>query len=236
MSRYMPNHSGLFIARSLTALVALTIVAPATNSLSAQAALGTPFIAKNNLSFHSSQLTRSGGSETTTMFGVVYGHRFGAADAQSNITMVVRGSARPLDQIDSGVLDVAANVGITRSVAALPKLSLAASTGVGLMAWSDGAANTGRLNVTVPVNAGLSYDFHVRTATISPFAMGSVARYNLRTSLNDVVQTTDKGWDAHYTTGASLRLREVVLTSSRIVGEYGMPAKSRWAFSAGISF
>ncbi|MFN8581375.1 MAG: hypothetical protein U0163_10415 [Gemmatimonadaceae bacterium] len=225
-----------YVARSLTALALLTVLAPSTNSASAQAALGTPFIAKNNLSFQSSQLTRSGGDETTTMFGVVYGHRFGAADAPSNVTMVLRGSARPLDQMDSGVLDLSANVGITRTVASMPKLSLAASTGVGLMAWSDDAAKTGRVNVTVPVNAGVSYDLRVRSATITPFAMGSVARYRLRTALNDVVQTTDNGWDAYYTTGASLRLREVVLTSSRIAGEYGMPARSRWAFSAGISF
>ena len=62
------------------------------------------------------------------------------------------------------------------------------------------------------------------------------SRYDLRTSLDDVQQTKERGWDTYYTSGASLKLREVVLTSSVTSGEHGMPNRSRWAFSAGVSF
>lgn len=220
-------------ARTAIALVALAIAAvPA----SAQDALGTPFIGRNLFSFHTAQNTRSGGPATTQTFGAIYGHRFGALDAVSNVHLVVRASARPLEGVDSGVLDFAATVGASQDVAGIPNLSFAASTGVGLMAWSDDAARTGRVNMQIPVNTGLSYALKIGSATFSPFAMGTLARYDLRTSLDDVQLTKERGWDTYYTSGASLKLREVVLTSSVTSGEHGMPNKSRWAFSAGISF
>ena len=224
------------VARARTVIAVAATTAILASSLSAQTALGTPFIRSNNLSFYSSELTRRGGAETTTMFGVLYGHRFGRSDAATRMTLVLRGSARPFDDVKAGVLDAAATVGATHDVQSLPGVSVAGSTGAALMAWSDDAARTGRAHLTIPVNAGVSYDLRVRSATISPFAMGTVARYDLRTSLDDVQQTSDKGWDAHYTTGASLRLAEVVLTTSRIVGEHAMPNRSRWTFSAGLSF
>lgn len=216
------------------AVTAATILFAST--VSAQAALGTAFIRSNNLSFYTSELTRTGGEQTTNMFGIVYGHRFGGSGDLTRPTLVIRGSGRAFDDVQSGILDVAATVGISRDIAALPGLSLAASTGLGMMAWGDNIARTGRLHVTIPANAGVSYDVRVRGATISPFATGTVTRYDLRTAVNDVQESVRGGWDGLYTTGVSLRLKEVVVTSSRIVGEYGMPNRSRWAFSAGVSF
>lgn len=221
-------------ARTIIAVASASgLLAPA---LAAQAALGTPFVRSNNLSFYSSELTRSGGTETTTMFGVLYGHRFGRSGDATRMTMVLRGSARPFDDVQAGVLDVAATIGASHDVRGLPGLSVGASSGATMMAWGDDAARTGRLHLTIPLNAGLGYDLRIRRATVSPFVMGTVARYDLRTSFDDVQQSVDQGWDAHYTAGASLRLQEIVLTTSRIVGEYGMPHRSRWTVSAGLSF
>lgn len=238
MLRHILQYSTGRRPHTMAAIVAATLagVLAAPASAGAQAALGTPFIGANLLSFHSAQNTRSGGAATTTTFGLVYGHRFGQRDAVSRLNMTVRASARPLEGVDSGVLDVAATVGVSRTITGLERLSVAASTGMGMMAWSDDVATTGRVQLSIPANAGVSYALRIRNATLSPFAMGSVAHYDLRTSLDDVQLTRESGWDSYYTTGASLRLREVVLTASRIVGEHGMPTRSRWAASAGISF
>lgn len=221
------------LIRAAAVAAALSLVA---SRLSAQAALGSPFIRDNTLSFRASELTRTGAAEMTTTFGGVYGHRFGQAGAATRVIMQIRASARPFDDVQAAVLDAGATVGISRQVTAVSGLQMAASAGLGMMGWADDVAKTGRLLVTIPVNAGLSYDLHVKGATISPFAMGTAGRYDLRTSLDDVRQSLDRGWDASYTTGVSLRLQEVVLTSARIVGEYGMPNRSRWTFSAGVSF
>lgn len=202
----------------------------------AQTAVGNPFIGNNTLSFHASELTRSGAAEMTTTFGVVYGHRFGAAEDQNRLTMKLQASARPFDDAKSAVLDAAASVGVVRDIRLVPALQVAASAGMGLMAWSDDATKKDRLEFTIPANAGVSYDLRIRSATLSPFVMGTIARYDLRTAENDVQQTAHRGWDASYTSGVSLRLKEVVLSSSRIVGEYGMPNRSRWTFAAGISY
>jgi len=223
-----PNIATAAVIASLAALLPATAIA--------QAALGTPFIGGNVLSFQFAQATRNAGPTTTTTFGVLFGHRFGSSDAHSNVNVVVRASARPLEGVDTGVLDFAATVGVSQKVGGLPNLSVAASTGLGLMAWNDDAAKSGRAQISIPANAGVSYAVKLGYATIAPFAMGTVARYDQRNSVNDVEQSKDKGWDTHYTTGASLRLKEVVLTSSRIVGEHGMSTRSRWTFSAGVSF
>lgn len=220
-------------ARAAIALLTLTVAAAPA---SAQAALGTPFIGRNLFSFHTAQNSRSGGAATTQTFGAIYGHRFGALDATSNVHLVVRFSARPLEGKDTGVLDMAATVGGAQEVPGIPNLSVAASVGAGLMAWADDAAKTGRAQLQIPVNSGVSYAIKLGSATLSPFAMGTLARYDLRTSLDDVQQTRERGWDTYYTSGASLKLREVVLTSSVTSGEHGMPNRSRWAFSAGVSF
>jgi hypothetical protein len=236
MSRIQLSNARMIVARS-PRLAILTVVAGLLPSaLTAQAALGVPFIGATNLSYYSAELSRSGGSETTTLYGASFAHRFSEAANPMRGTMQLRFSAHPFDKVKAGVLDVAAMAGVERNVPTVPGLSVAASTGVDAMAWGNDIANTGRLHLTIPANAGVSYDLHVKSATVSPFAMGTIARYDLRSYVNDVRQTSDRGWDASYTTGASLRLKGVVLTTSRIVGEYGMPNKSRWAFSAGISF
>ncbi len=226
MTRSIPPSAALIASLSLLA----------ASPMLAQDALGTPFIGRNLYSFHAAQNSRSGGGAHTTTFGAVYGHRFGAADAPSRVSLVVRFSARPLDGVDSGVLDMAATVGMSRTIDALPNLSVAASTGAGLMAWSDDAAKTGRAQFSIPANAGLSYAIKVGGATLAPFAMGTLSRYDLRRAVNDVQVSRDTGWDTYVSTGASLRLREVVFNTARVDGEHGMPTRSRWTFSAGVSF
>lgn len=240
MSRIQLQPLTTVVARVRT-LVISTTASIATIGLGAvtvpaQAALGTPFIHSNTLTIRAAQLSRSGGPETTTMFGIEYGRRFGQGDTATRKTLVLRGSARAFDEVEAGVLDISATVGISRQLSRVRGLSVAASTGLGMKAWGDDIANTGRVYLTIPANAGASYDLRVRGATISPFVMGTVSRYDLRTSVDDVRESVDQGWDAHYTTGASLRLKKIVMTSSRVSGEYGMPDRSRWMFSAGVSF
>jgi len=222
--------------RSGSLLIVGLIAGLSARSLPAQTALGTPFIGANNLSYHLAELTRSGGAEITRVHGISYGHRFGAADRATHTTMVFRGSARPFDDVNAGVLDVAGAVGLSHASRAVTGLSVAASAGVGVMAWGDDIAKTGRMQITIPVTAGAGYDLRFRGVTLSPFAKATIARYDLRTYLDDERQSLDSGWDASYTSGVSVRLKEVVFTSTRIVGEHGMPERSRWAFSAGISY
>jgi len=204
--------------------------------LAAQTALGTPFIGANNLSFSSSQLTRTGGPEITTLFGASYARQFGSPDQATHTTLAVRVVARPFDEVKSGVVDMSVTFGMSYDVPELSGLSVAASAGIGMMAWGDDVANTGRSYRTVPASAGVSYDLHLKRLTISPFAMASLGRYDLRTYVDDVRQSSVTGWDTNYRLGASVRLKELVLTTARIIGEEGMPTRSRWAFSAGISF
>lgn len=220
--------------RAAAAAAMLAALAPAL--VHAQDALGTPFIGNHLISFHTAQNTRLDRPAATNTFGVLYGQRFRASASGSHVNLTVRASARPLEGVDSGILDFAATVGLSRQLSALPALSFAASTGVGLMAWADDAAKTGRANFTVPANAGVSYALHIGGATLSPFAMGSMARYDLRNAVNDERTSRETGWDSYYATGATLRLREVALSTSRIAGERGMPSRSRWAFAAGVSF
>ncbi len=242
MSRHSvaaPLHTARRSSASLAAVIGASLVSLATFvplASHAQDALGTPFIGRHLLSFQTAQNTRTGGPATTNTFGLLYGHRFGPRDGQSHVNLVVRTGARPLEGTDSGVLDLAATLGVSQQLPALPGLSVAASTGIGLMAWSDDAAGTGRANFSVPANAGVSYALHLGGATLSPFAMGTVARYDVRNAVNDERVSREVGWDSYYATGATLRLREVAFATSRIVGERGMPQRSRWTFSAGISF
>ncbi|MGE3616708.1 MAG: hypothetical protein AB7L66_12625 [Gemmatimonadales bacterium] len=217
-------------------LLAPMLAALAVVPAAAQTALGTPFIRSNHLSFYSAQNSRTGGPETTHTFGVVYGHQFGRLGKPTRVAMVLRGSARPFDDAAAGVLDAAASLALSHDVAAVPGLSVGASAGVAVTAWGDDLANTGRANFRYPATVGASYDIRMKRVTLSPFVTGSVARYDFRTYLNDVRQTQSTGWDGYYAIGASARLQEVVITSTRIVSEYGMPIRSRWAFSAGISF
>lgn len=227
MSRTLMQFAGR--ALPLAAMTALV-----GSALPAQAALGTPYIGSNTLSFYTSELPRSGAPETAATFGAAYGHRFGKAESATRMTMLVRLNARSFDP-EKGIAEFAARVGVSHDVRQVPGLALAAATGVGAIAWGDNAADTGRVHFTIPAEVGASYDLRLGSATIAPFASASVQRYNRRTGIESP-EVEEKGWDATYTTGVSLRLRELVLTSSRIAGEWGMPQKSRWAFSAGVSF
>jgi hypothetical protein len=204
--------------------------------IEAQAALGTPFIGPNVLSYQMAELSRSGGADLTRVYGLSYGRRFGGADNPTQYSMVLSGSARPFDDVEAGVADFAGRIAASHEVAAVPGLQVAASAGAEVMAWGDDVANTGRMLLTIPVTAGVSYDVSIAGATLSPFATASIARHDLRTYLDDVKQSSDAGWDARYSSGVSLRISHVVLTSTRIIGETAMPNKSRWSFSAGISY
>jgi len=236
MSRTLLQVTRNAVVRTRAAVAAVAISGLLATGLQAQAALGTVFIGKHTLTFQSSELTRAAGAELTTLFGVAYGRRYGQATDATRMTMVLRGTARPFEASNAGVFDGSAALGVNHDVRIVPGLSVAASAGAGAMAWGDDEARTGRLRLTFPVNAGAAYDIRVGRATIAPFAMATLARYDMRNYLDDVRTSSHKGWDGAYTIGTSLRLSEVVLTSSRIVGEYGMPNRSRWAFSAGISF
>jgi hypothetical protein len=222
------------ISRSTFSLVIIAGLTATT--LPAQTAIGTPFVGRNNLSYQMAELSRSGGTDLTRVYGLSYGRRFGQAGNPTQYAMVLSGSARPFDDVDGGVADFAGRVAISHDVAAIPGFSVAASAGAEVMAWGDDIAKTGRMLVTVPMTAGISYDLRVAGATLSPFATASIARHELRTYLDDVRQSREAGWDARYSSGVSLRVNHIVLTSTRIVGETGMPNKSRWSFSAGISY
>lgn len=221
------------VFRTGCAVVASLLV---TSPASAQAALGTPFIGANSLSLYSGQITRSGGPDITHTFGVVYGRRFRGGERRTHATLVLRASARPFDDVEAGVLDAGASLALSHRVEAVPGLSLAGSAGLGVMAWGDDLAKTGRHHLSIPATAGASYAIRLGSATLAPFASASLARYNIGTWLDDVRQTTATGWDGYYTLGASLALRELILSSSRVVGEHGMPTRSRWLFTAGVSF
>jgi hypothetical protein len=233
MSRSLMQYAGPALARGRATLpIAMTALIGST--LPAQTALGTPYIGSNTLSFYSTELPRSGAPETATTYGVAYGHRFGMAESATRMTMLVRLNARAIDE-EKGLAEFAARVGVSHDVRQVPGLALAAAWGVGAIAWGDNAADTGRVHFTIPAEVGASYDLRIGSATVSPFASASMQRYNRRTGIESP-EVVEKGWDATYTTGVSLRLSEIVLTSSRIAGEWGMPQRSRWAFSAGVSF
>ena len=48
--------------------------------------------------------------------------------------------------------------------------------------------------------------------------------------------SSDNGWDARRTTGVSLSLRDIVVTTGHVRGERGLPNRSRWTLAAGFSF
>ncbi len=205
-------------------------------SAQAQSALGTPFIGRNTVSYHSGELTRNGGPEMIRVPGIVYGRRFGDLARADGLVMVIRASGRPLSGETSGILDLSASIGTERAVPQVPGLMAAVSLGAGMMAWGDDSARTGRLDLSFPVSTGLSYAVRVKGATVSPFATAAVARYDRRTAVDDIRQSTARGWDGRYTAGVAVRLKELVLTSTRIYSEIGMPQRSRWAFSVGVSY
>ncbi len=216
--------------------VALALLAGLVPELAAQAALGAPFIGRHAIRFETAELTRDGSPEMTTVVGGSYGRQLGRPTGPSRFAIHFRGSARPFDDAEAGVLDVSSDITIDRAVRQLPGISVAGSLGLSMMGWGDDIAETGRLLVSVPMTAGVAYDLRIGGATLAPYFSYTIAAYDMRTGVDNVQTSRNTGWDARHAIGTSLRLKEVVLTSSRIVGEYGMPTGSRWTFSAGISY
>jgi hypothetical protein len=236
MSRTQTTIARMAVQVTRHAMPVLAIAILTASRIEAQAALGTPFVGPNNLSYQMAELSRTGGADLTRVYGLSYGRRFGSANNPTQYSMLLSGSARPFDDVDAGVADFSARIAASHAIAAFPGLSVAAAAGAEMMAWGDDAASTGRMMVTIPVTAGVSYDVRIAGAILSPFATASIARQELRTYLDDVRQSRDAERDARYSSGVSLRVNHVVLTSTRIIGETGMPNRSRWSFSAGISY
>jgi hypothetical protein len=219
-----------------TLRAALLLSTVAASGLSAQSALGTPFIQDNVLAFRSTQIGETGASALTTTYGAVYAHRYGGSEHATRPFLTLRTSARSLDAGNVGILEAGIALGMEHQVRAVRGLSLAASLGASAVGWGDDAVDTGRLLTQIPATLGISQDVHVGGGTLAPFILGSAGRYAIRTSLDDVVQSKESGWDASYAVGASFRLKEVVLTSTRFIGEQGFAHKNRWSFLAGVSF
>ena len=149
---------------------------------------------------------------------------------------MARASARSLDDSKAGVLDVAARIAVSRQDVVTPSLSLSAAAGYEATACGSDITNSSRASLTLPGSIGIAYDVHVGGATLSPFVSGTGARYDRRTYLDDDRLPTVRGWDAQYTRGVSLRVKDAIVAASSIRGEKGAAARHRWTLSAGISF
>lgn len=218
-------------------VAAFVALGAAPGTVAAQAPLGVPFIGNNQLSFYSTELTSDGtGAGMSTLYGGRYAHRFGAADSPTRFSLAVQAAGRQLDAPNDGVLDVSVTAAWTRSMVEVDRrLSATVAAGVGALAWGS-VSNDGVAHASIPATLGIAYDLTVGRATVSPFVAPGIAYYVDRQYVDDARVSSDDGWDARFTAGASLRLQEVVLTMSRIRGEEGLPHSSRWAFAAGISF
>lgn len=222
-------------SRALSAFAAATLIAIGTSTADAQQAVGVPFIGDNHLSFYSAEMNRMGsGDAMTAVFGGTYARRFRDADAPFRVTAGVRGSARALDESEAGVIDVAGTVAVTRDV--WRGLSMALASGIGATVWGDDATNDGRIDTNIPLTLGVGYDVRVRSATFTPFVAPSVVYFQTRNYVNDARVSKSDGFDGQVAAGLSMRLKELVLTSSRIHGEHHASQGSRWVVSAGISF
>lgn len=203
----------------------------------AQSAIGVPFIGNNHLSFYSTELTSDGvGTAMSTLYGGRYAHLFGDASERTRLSVIVQGAARDLEGGSAGVLDASITAAWTRRMDEVDgRLSATVAAGANALVWGVDEAD-GVAHVSLPVSVGVGYDLKIGSATVTPFVKPGIAYYRARSYLNDVRVGEDRGWDGLFTAGASLRLRELVLTTSRIRGEQGLPHRSRWAFAAGISF
>ena len=223
---------------SRIALFAALGVTGATTAVAAQAPLGVPYIGDNHLSFYSTELTTDGiGTGTSTLYGGRYGHQFGNAEDETRFSLLGQLAVRDRQDPTGGIVDVSVTAGWTRRWSELDAdLSTTAAVGMSALAWGQDTPDTGLARLSLPLTVGVGYDLHLGSATVTPFVAPGIARFNTRTYVDNVRVTTEEGWDARFTAGTSLRLRELVLTTSRIRGEQGLPNRSRWAFAAGISF
>jgi len=229
------NHSSIAKAALMITMLAMT-----STATHAQQAIGVPFIGSNHLSFSVTELSRDGiGTQRATVFGAVYGHRFGARTAPVQSSMILRVGARPLDGLEDGILDAGVTLAASRSLVA--GLTVTGAAGVGAMAWGQrapepGGPETGRLIVRAPVSAGAAYDISVGGATIAPFVTLAMAYSSEREYVGDQRVMTDNGWRLGNAAGVSVRFRETVLSVSGISRERGLPNGSRVAFTAGMSW
>ena len=221
-----------------SALMAMLGLGTAAAAASAQSTLGVPFIGDNHLSFYSTELTSDGiGASMSTLYGGRYAHRFGSDDARSRFSLSLQGAGRTLADASSGILDVSMTVAWTRRMDEIDEdLSMTGAMGMSALVWGMDETDTGIAHGSLPMTAAVAYDLHIGSATLTPFVAPGIAYYDHRGYLHSVRVSREVGWDARFTTGTSLTLKEVVLTASRIHGESNLPNRSRWAFAAGISF
>ena len=228
--------------RGRTLVLAAALTGAALTALprhaAGQSTLGVPFIGNNHLSFYSTALATDGvGQSTTTLFGGRFARRFGPAQSQSSMAVNAQIAARPLDGPTDGIADVSLTTSWTRRMDEITdRLAVSMAVGGSVLAWATENDDVGLAHISVPVSFGVSYDIRIGAATLSPFAAPAVAWYNTRRYLNDVRVVDDTGWDARVSTGASLSLRDIVLTAGGIRGEHGLPRDNRWTFAAGVSF
>jgi hypothetical protein len=228
---------GGFVATSL--LVVLTVAAGRAH---AQEAIGVPFIGNNHLAFYTTELSRDGvGKPKASIFGAIYGHRFGDQEEGWTFSLVARAGARALENSTDGILDTNVAVAASRRVPGVDRLSVTASTGVGAMAWGQGPTNpgapqNGHLSLRVPTSAGLAYDLHMGRATVAPFAALTTSYSSERDYVNDVRTARDGGWRVGTQAGVSVRFRETVMSLSEVTREHGLPTSSRVVFTAGMSW
>jgi hypothetical protein len=221
----------------LTALTGL-----AASGVSAQEAIGVPFVGKNHLSFYTTELSRDGiGDERAAIYGGALGRRFGNRDETIEISMLVRAGARSFGAVDNGIIDAGGTVAATRSVPGLTSLSLTAAAGLGVMIWGqgssgDGLPETGRLSTRVPLSTGAAYDVRLGRAVVSPFAMLTTAYSREGDYVDDERIALNSGWRVGNTTGVSVRFNEMVLSLADVRRERGMPHSHRVLFSVGMSW
>lgn len=214
------------------------VIAAVPGHAAAQSALGVPYIGSNQLSFYTTELATDGiGSQTSTLFGARYGRQFGRVAAQSHFAVNAQLAARPLEGATDGLVDLSMTTSWSRRMDEItPRLGVAISAGGSVLGWGLGDDSIGIARLSLPATVGVSYDVSIGGMTFSPFVAPGVAYVRSRHYINDERVGGDDGWDARMTSGASLRLKDVVLTASTIRGENGLPNRSRWAFAAGISF
>lgn len=219
-------------------LLASLALAGAGNGVTAQASLGMPFIGNNHLSFYSTELSSDGVADATrTLLGGRYARRFGSDASATRFSMAVQAAARSLDNANQGIADLSLTAAVTRRMKEIDdNLQITVAATGAVLAWGFDHEDTGIAHMSVPFTAGVAYDIHIGGATLSPYVAPSIAMYDNRTYVNDERTAQTTGWDGVLSWGASLSLREVVLTTGGIHGEPGLPNQSRWTFSAGISF
>ncbi len=206
--------------------------------VAAQSALGVPFVGNNHLSYYATQLSRDGvGTPMATLHGGRYARRLGPAAARSHLSLGLQVAGRALSGPTDGVLDASVSAAWSRRLDEISDhLSVAGSVGAGALAWGVSNNDVGLLHASVPASVGVAWDLHIGGATLTPFVAPALARYSTRHYVDGVRVSREDGWDARVASGASLQIKQLLLTAGGIHGEHGLPMTRRWTFSAGVSF